>query len=109
MPRGDGTGPCGMGSGTGRALGYCSGAEAAGFAGGPGRGGRCFGQGRGGFGQAGICRRGMGGRGGRRGSRMGAGLESEREDLLRRATAMESSLAVVKARLARLDEEGSRS
>ena len=42
MPGGDGTGPMGMGSMTGRGMGYCAGSPAAGFAGrggGFGRGG----------------------------------------------------------------------
>ncbi|MGI6548430.1 MAG: DUF5320 domain-containing protein [Syntrophomonadales bacterium] len=44
MPRGDGTGPMGRGSMTGRGLGYCSGADSAGYGIGrgmrPGRGSR---------------------------------------------------------------------
>ncbi len=32
MPRGDGTGPAGMGPMTGRAAGYCAGSNAPGFA-----------------------------------------------------------------------------
>ncbi len=41
MPRGDGTGPMGMGPMTGRAVGYCSGSGAPGFVNaGPGWGGR---------------------------------------------------------------------
>lgn len=55
MPRGDRTGPSGMGPMTGRAFGYCAGYEAPGFitAAGPGRGmARGFGgaRGRGGYG-----------------------------------------------------------
>ncbi|MDD3800944.1 MAG: DUF5320 domain-containing protein [Desulfuromonas sp.] len=38
MPRGDRTGPQGMGSRTGRGLGYCSGSNAPGYASGAGRG-----------------------------------------------------------------------
>lgn len=58
MPRGDGTGPAGMGPMTGRAAGYCAGYGLPGFMnGGPGWG--AFG-GRGGF---------WGGRGGGRGHR----------------------------------------
>ena len=59
MPRGDGTGPNGMGPMTGRAAGYCAGYNVPGFAnpaGGYGRG-RGFGWGRG-FGRA--RSRGMG-------------------------------------------------
>lgn len=53
MPGGDGTGPLGMGSMTGRAAGYCAGYSAPGYANPvPGRGrgfgyGRGFGRGRG--------------------------------------------------------------
>ena len=51
MPRGDRTGPDGMGPRTGRGLGYCNGYEGPGFsAGSPGGGrgfGRGFGRGRG--------------------------------------------------------------
>ncbi|MFX1392978.1 MAG: DUF5320 domain-containing protein [Promethearchaeota archaeon] len=47
MPRGDGTGPRGLGSMTGRALGYCAGYDTPGYFKGPGMGlGR--GSGRGG-------------------------------------------------------------
>ncbi|OPY86894.1 MAG: hypothetical protein A4E73_03819 [Syntrophaceae bacterium PtaU1.Bin231] len=47
MPRGDGTGPAGMGPMTGRAKGYCAGYPAPGFVN-PGWGGRFWGRGRGG-------------------------------------------------------------
>ncbi len=49
MPRGDGTGPNGLGPRTGRGLGYCNGYNSPGFTrGGFGRGyGRGFGYGRG--------------------------------------------------------------
>ncbi len=50
MPRGDGTGPAGAGSMTGRAAGYCAGYNTPGFANPiPGRG-LGFGRGRGGLG-----------------------------------------------------------
>jgi len=68
MPGGDGSGPRGMGSMTGRAAGYCAGYQAPGFANAvPGRG---FGYGRGmgyGYGRG----MGLGFRGGR-GGRWGA-------------------------------------
>jgi len=52
MPRGDGTGPAGMGPMTGRAAGYCAGVGAPGFASAPGWGGGGRGLGyRGGFGR----------------------------------------------------------
>jgi hypothetical protein len=38
MPGGDGTGPNGLGSRTGRALGYCAGYDTPGYTKGPGRG-----------------------------------------------------------------------
>lgn len=52
MPRGDRTGPAGMGPMTGRGMGYCAGYNAPGYAYGPRRflgrgGGRGFGRGRG--------------------------------------------------------------
>jgi len=48
MPRGDRTGPTGLGPGTGRALGYCYGFDSPGYTKGPGVGmGRGFGFGRG--------------------------------------------------------------
>ena len=60
MPRGDGTGPAGMGPMTGRAAGFCAGYGMPGFMNpGPARGFWGFGRGRGGFGG------GYGGGGGR--------------------------------------------
>ena len=51
MPRGDRTGPDGMGSMTGRGLGYCAGYSSPGFTRGVPRGGAGYGFGRrGGFG-----------------------------------------------------------
>jgi hypothetical protein len=48
MPRGDGTGPMGMGPTTGRAAGFCAGYNMPGYANPvPGRGFRCGGGGRG--------------------------------------------------------------
>lgn len=110
MPRGDGTGPMGMGPMTGRAAGYCAGFAAAGFAN-PGAG-----FGRGGFG------RGFGFGGGERGRRnwfratgvpgwMRAGWPAgapvaapSKEDqvrvLSRQAELLEESLAGIKQRLA---------
>jgi len=53
MPRGDGTGPGGMGSMTGRAAGYCAGYPAPGYMN-PVGGRGYFGMGRGG-GRGGCC------------------------------------------------------
>jgi hypothetical protein len=54
MPRGDHTGPMGLGPGTGKAYGYCYGFDSPGYTKGPGRGicrefgfGRGMGRGRG--------------------------------------------------------------
>jgi len=47
MPRGDGTGPNGMGQMTGRGLGYCAGYDSPGYTKGVPRGGGGFGAGRG--------------------------------------------------------------
>ncbi|MHC1790033.1 DUF5320 domain-containing protein [Solidesulfovibrio sp.] len=125
MPRGDRTGPNGTGSGTGRAMGYCSGAQAPGFASAPARDGSHQGFGQGGigrsFGQGGFGR-GLGRRMGRGGCRgpLGQGQrpadmagpaqgaatpEMERQDLLRQAMTLESSLEALKARLARLEAQ----
>ena len=61
MPRGDGTGPMGMGPMTGRAAGYCAGYAAPGFVNPGGRGlGMARGRG-GGFGMGMAWRRGRGG------------------------------------------------
>ncbi len=63
MPRGDGTGPQGMGPMTGRGAGYCAGYAAPGFVSGGGGGmGRGFGRGfgGGGFGRGFGRGRGMG-------------------------------------------------
>jgi len=48
MPRGDGTGPAGLGPMTGRGLGYCAGYSSPGYMRGPGLG---FGRGRGWWGR----------------------------------------------------------
>ena len=55
MPRGDGTGPAGMGSMTGRAAGYCAGYSVPGFA--NPYGGRYSGAGKGAFGGRGMGHR----------------------------------------------------
>jgi hypothetical protein len=62
MPRGDKTGPNGMGPMTGRGLGYCAGYSTPGYTKGPGMGlGRGWGRGRGrGFGRGIAWGRGYG-------------------------------------------------
>ncbi len=60
MPRGDKRGPDGMGSMTGRGLGYCAGYDSPGYTKGVPRGGAGFGGGRGrGFGGGGGFGRGF--------------------------------------------------
>lgn len=55
MPGGDRTGPRGLGSMTGRGLGYCAGYDTPGYTKGPGMGlGRGWGRGRGGYRGRGI-------------------------------------------------------
>jgi Family of unknown function (DUF5320) len=101
MPRGDGTGPMGMGARTGRAVGYCAGSEMPGYAHPlPGRG---FGMG---FGRS----RGAGGRGpggGGRGWRnmfLATGLPGwmrfgDPQALKTRVEALQSELDFIKKRL----------
>ncbi|HOW57688.1 MAG TPA: DUF5320 domain-containing protein [Smithellaceae bacterium] len=118
MPRGDATGPQGMGPMTGRGAGYCAGFNAPGYMNNiPGRGLRT------GFG------RGMGGRsmrGGGFGFRnrffatgfpgrawfsaytepyQNANPETEKEFLRDQATALENELKAIKARISELESE----
>ena len=51
MPGGDGTGPAGMGSMTGRGMGFCAGLGAPGYTSGGGRGFRGWGRGGGAWGR----------------------------------------------------------
>ncbi|NLE11032.1 MAG: DUF5320 domain-containing protein [Actinobacteria bacterium] len=71
MPRGDGTGPSGMGPMTGRAAGYCAGYEAPGYATPGFGGGRGYGRGYAAGGGRGY---GMGGGRGRRNMYYATGL-----------------------------------
>jgi len=114
MPRGDRTGPMGMGPMTGRGLGLCSGSEAPGYANpAPGRG----------FGMGGGRGRGMGGGGGRGRRNMfyatgqpgwmrfGAypapyqnpDPEMEKQGLRNQAEALQSQLNMIKQRLDEID------
>ena len=82
MPRGDGTGPMGMGSMTGRGAGYCAGLAVPGARNAPGM--------FGGFG----CRRGAGGK------MRGAGFQAnEKELLVQQMNLLEKQLQEVKKRL----------
>jgi len=121
MPRGDGTGPMGVGAMTGRAAGYCAGFGMPGYANpAPGRGfGMGFGRGR-----------GFGGRGGGRGWRhmfCATGLpgwmrfggyaapygyptpyqkpdpEMEKQELKNQAETLQSELDFIKKRLSEIE------
>ena len=122
MPRGDRTGPNGMGPMTGRAAGYCSGAMApgsraygggAGFGAGRGRGAGCRGFSGGGFG-----RRNMFYETGRPGWMRGAGYagpypgpgrfaardpEAARQALQRQAEFLQSELDAINNELSKSD------
>jgi hypothetical protein len=120
MPRGDRTGPAGLGPRTGWAAGYCGGHDVPGYANpGPGRGrGWGFGFGGGGFGRG----RGFGGRWRSRGSgwlpdwipwgagrRVGLDAEADREVLKSQADALRAQLRAVEGRLAESEEKRERS
>jgi hypothetical protein len=111
MPRGDRTGPMGMGPMTGRAAGYCVGYPAAGYLN-PG-----FGFGRGGPGRGFGRGWGRGWRFARFGFSFGApagapyaapAREEEAEELKRQAGYLEQSLAEIRERLAEI-EKGAKS
>ena len=106
MPRGDGTGPMGTGSMTGRGVGYCAGNTAPGFAS-AGLGGRCRGFAGGGYG-----RRNMFYATGQPGwARFGgvnaplADPEVEQAALKGRAEALGTELEQIKARLEALESK----
>lgn len=108
MPRGDGTGPTGMGSQTGWAMGACQGATTQENASEPLPGGFGQGAGRGGRGRGRVAGMAPGmGRGRRRGGicarPMGSmGDGGDIQALERQATFLEASLAAVKNRLSAL-------
>lgn len=85
MPRGDGTGPVGMGPLTGRGAGFCAGYANLGFG----------------------CGRGLRRNPGRPGYMRGAGAASTQEDALKeQAEALEAQLKEVKERLGSLKKDG---
>jgi len=127
MPRGDRTGPEGMGPMTGRGMGYCSGYDTPGFANpagaGFGRGmARGWGRGGGGFGRGMAWGRGMGrgwGRGGGGYGRGGYGYwgapaafpaptpEDERTYLEIEMESLKAHMESIKKRLDQLSTSGS--
>ncbi|MGM0603337.1 MAG: DUF5320 domain-containing protein [Bacillota bacterium] len=115
MPRGDRTGPEGMGPMTGRAMGYCAGSESPGFVSGtPAYAGRGYGRG---FGRGGGYGRGRGfGMGAGRGARFygaaPAAPVSEEEvqktqltELKNLANSLENDLEIVKKKIEDLSAE----
>ncbi|MCE5199596.1 MAG: DUF5320 domain-containing protein [Armatimonadota bacterium] len=113
MPRGDGTGPQGLGSMTGRGLGYCAGYSVPGFANPISRGlGRGMAWGRGGGGGRGLAFRR--GRGGFYPPYAGfvppvagvfpVGVPDEETVLKSHVSALEEQLAAVKARLGEIED-----
>lgn len=120
MPRGDRTGPMGMGPRTGRAAGYCAGNEAAGYMSpGPGGGfGVGFGRGRG-FGGRGAGDGGHGWRhrfyatglpgwsrfGGYQVPQMETDPASEMHELMRQARTLRSELELIDKRLSKLKSD----
>lgn len=106
MPRGDGTGPMGMGEMTGRGAGYCNGSNTPGFANPGGFGGRCgvgFGRGRGyrnmfnATGMPGWARYNYSGANG--------AAADEKSFLSNQVKSLENQLQQVKKRLSNFDEE----
>lgn len=97
MPRGDRTGPAGLGPMTGRGLGYCSGSAQPGFA--SGWGGRGMGRGRGwgrgmGFGWRYGAAPGFGfQRSFPSGAEMRSDLEAYRDELTRELQGIEETMA----------------
>ena len=110
MPRGDGTGPMGTGSMTGRGVGYCAGNTAPGFAGagyGAGWGGRCRGFAGGGYGRRNMFYA-TGQPGWARSGGVNAPLadpEVEQAALKGRAEALGTELEQIKARLEALESK----
>ena len=103
MPRGDGTGPMGMGSQTGRQAGYCSDSDAPGFANARGRVGSRQGFGQGVFGRGsgrGRCRSAW------RQGPMPEGVRNstmEQQDMQPQSQSLQSTLDAINERLSRLE------
>lgn len=106
MPRGDRTGPLGMGPKTGRAAGFCAGSDRPGFMN-PAGGGMGFGRGAGGGGGRGRGRRNMflatGFPGGQRfGAARAVAPETETQLLREQVSALQAGLETVLRRLEEL-------
>jgi len=108
MPRGDGTGPEGLGPQTGRAAGYCAGYDAPGYVDNTPRG---RGRGRGFCGRSGRRRgrglgrgRGYAGRADAAPVNNGQPRESEEQYLKREKEALEDELNAVQNRLEQLEQ-----
>jgi len=107
MPRGDGTGPAGMGPMTGRAAGYCAGYDRPGFAN-PvgGRMGGGFGWGRGrGWGRWGYPAAAPYGAPHNQYGQYGYTPEQEKDILKNQAKALEDELKQIQKRLSDLEAE----
>ena len=104
MPRGDGTGPMGMGAMTGRGAGFCTGVASSGYTNVAGYA-RGFGCGRG-FGRM-FNPMGMSGRGYFGNFNAGADVsaDNEKELLSRQAEVLENQLQQVKKRILSFDED----
>ncbi len=106
MPRGDRTGPYGLGPMTGRGAGYCAGYDFAGFENGAYYGAHAFGRGRG-FRHGGGYGRGFG-----RGFGYGFGqrvprveIPEEKQFLEERISSLKESIKVLENRLKHLNNE----
>lgn len=109
MPRGDRTGPAGMGPMTGRGMGYCAGYRTPGFANPAGRGfGLGMARGRGGGGGRGMAMRRGGGGFGFMPPFVGAppmAMQDEETVLKSQVSALEQQLASIKARLSEIEQD----
>jgi hypothetical protein len=103
MPKGDGTGPAGLGRMSGRAAGYCAGLGTPGYTPSTGSG---FGAGRGlGFSRKFFRNGGPGRAQFINGAGMRGACVSEKEILANQASFLEKQLEMVKGRLSQLDHD----
>ena len=102
MPGGNGKGPAGAGSKTGRAMGICAGFKVPGYANPDSRQGRGMGIGRGGRGRGSGRGRGFNGAGGSYSVPQNLTVDQELEDLKGQADYFEDSLKETKQRIEEL-------